>query len=118
MGAHESQTAVAATVKASKTDDYARVAPAATLTALGVDAARGLGAADARAAGGARTRPWRHRRLRIGNVVPADVQLLSGDHLMIDQSALTGESLPVTRRPGGVAYASTIVKQGGCSPWW
>lgn len=33
-------------------------------------------------------------KLRIGNVVPADVQLLQGDYLLIDRSALTGESLP------------------------
>ena len=51
-------------------------------------------------------------KLRIGNVVPADVQLLSGDYLLIDQSALTGESLPVSRKVDGIAYASTIVKQG------
>jgi H+-transporting ATPase len=51
-------------------------------------------------------------KLRIGNVVPADVQLLSGDYLSIDQSALTGESLPVTRKAGAVAYGSTVVKQG------
>jgi H+-transporting ATPase len=51
-------------------------------------------------------------KLRIGVVVPADIQLLSGDYLAIDQSALTGESLPVTKRSGEVAYANTIVKQG------
>jgi len=51
-------------------------------------------------------------KLRIGNIVPADVQLLKGDYLLIDQSALTGESLPVTRKINEVAYASTIVKQG------
>ncbi len=51
-------------------------------------------------------------KLRIGNVVPADVQLLSGDYLLLDQSALTGESLPVSKKGGGIAYASTIVKQG------
>ncbi|HVC11960.1 MAG TPA: plasma-membrane proton-efflux P-type ATPase [Burkholderiales bacterium] len=51
-------------------------------------------------------------KLRIGNVVPADVQLLQGDYLLIDQSALTGESLPVSKKPGEVAYANTIVKQG------
>ena len=51
-------------------------------------------------------------RLRIGNIVPADVQLLQGDYLLIDQSALTGESLPVSRKVNDVAYASTIVKQG------
>ena len=51
-------------------------------------------------------------RLRIGNIVPADVQLLEGDYLLIDESALTGESLPVTKKPLEVAYASTVVKQG------
>jgi len=51
-------------------------------------------------------------KLRIGNVVPADVQLLQGDYLLLDQSALTGESLPVSRKVGEVAYSSTIVKQG------
>jgi H+-transporting ATPase len=51
-------------------------------------------------------------KLRIGNIVPADVKLLKGDYLLIDQSALTGESLPVSKKPNDVAYASTIVKQG------
>ena len=51
-------------------------------------------------------------RLRIGNIVPADVQLLDGDYLSLDQSALTGESLPVNRKVDEIAYASTIVKQG------
>ncbi|HVY23167.1 MAG TPA: plasma-membrane proton-efflux P-type ATPase [Steroidobacteraceae bacterium] len=51
-------------------------------------------------------------KLRIGNVVPADVQLLQGDYLQIDQSSLTGESLPVNRKVNDVAYANTIIKQG------
>ncbi len=51
-------------------------------------------------------------RLRIGDILPADVKLIDGDYLLIDQAALTGESLPVSRRSGEVAYASTIVKQG------
>jgi H+-transporting ATPase len=51
-------------------------------------------------------------KLRIGNIVPADVQLVQGDYLLIDQSAFTGESLPVSKKAGDVAYASTIVKQG------
>ena len=51
-------------------------------------------------------------RLRIGNIVPADVQLLDGDYLLLDESALTGESLPVSKRTAAVAYAGTIVKQG------
>ncbi len=51
-------------------------------------------------------------KLKIGDVVPADVQLLQGDYLLVDQSVLTGESLPVSKKPGEVAYANTIVKQG------
>ncbi len=51
-------------------------------------------------------------KLKIGDIVPADVQLLSGDYLLIDQAALTGESLPVSRKVNEVAYANTIVKQG------
>ena len=51
-------------------------------------------------------------KLRIGDIIPADVQLLSGDYLLIDQAALTGESLPVSRKINEVAYANTIVKQG------
>ena len=51
-------------------------------------------------------------KLKIGDIIPADVQLLSGDYLMIDQSSLTGESLPVSRKINEVAYANTVVKQG------
>jgi H+-transporting ATPase len=51
-------------------------------------------------------------KLRIGNIVPADVQLVQGEYLLIDQSALTGESLPVSKKGGELAYANTIVKQG------
>jgi H+-transporting ATPase len=51
-------------------------------------------------------------RLRIGNVVPADVKLLQGDYLLVDQSALTGESLPISKKANEMAFASTIVKQG------
>jgi len=51
-------------------------------------------------------------RLRIGDIVPADVILLEGEPLQIDQSALTGESLPVTRKEGQEAYSGSIVKQG------
>jgi len=51
-------------------------------------------------------------RIKIGDVVPADVQLLEGDYLLVDQAALTGESLPVDKAVGEVAYANTIIKQG------
>ncbi len=51
-------------------------------------------------------------RIRLGDVVPADVKLVEGDYLSIDQSALTGESLPVTKRTGDEAFSGTVVKQG------
>jgi H+-transporting ATPase len=51
-------------------------------------------------------------RLRLGDVVPADVILLDGDFLLIDESAMTGESLPVSRQRSEDAYSNTIVKQG------
>jgi H+-transporting ATPase len=51
-------------------------------------------------------------RIRLGDVVPADVKLVAGDYLSVDQSALTGESLPVTKRAGDEAYSGTVVKQG------
>ena len=51
-------------------------------------------------------------RLYIGDVVPADCKLLKGDYLSVDQAALTGESLPVSKKPGDPAYSGSIVKQG------
>ncbi len=51
-------------------------------------------------------------RLRLGDIVPADIALLSGDYLSIDQSALTGESLPVDKGVGDLAYSGSIAKQG------
>ena len=41
-------------------------------------------------------------RLRLGDIIPADVKLFDGDYLSVDQSALTGESLPVAKRVGDV----------------
>ncbi len=51
-------------------------------------------------------------RLRIGDIIPADARLLEGDPVQIDQSALTGESLPVTRNSGDAVYSGSILKQG------
>jgi H+-transporting ATPase len=51
-------------------------------------------------------------RLRLGEIIPADVKLFDGDYLSVDQSALTGESLPVSKRVGDVAYSGSVTKQG------
>ncbi len=51
-------------------------------------------------------------RLRIGDIVPADARLMEGDPVEVDQSALTGESLPVERKPGEVVYSGSIIRQG------
>src|SRR5208283_1079266 len=51
-------------------------------------------------------------RLRLGDIVPADARLLEGDPVEVDQSALTGESLPVTCKPGGAVFSGSIIRQG------
>ncbi len=51
-------------------------------------------------------------RVRLGDIVPADVVLLEGDYLRVDQSALTGESLPVDKGRGGLAYSGSVAVQG------
>ncbi len=51
-------------------------------------------------------------RLRLGDIVPADARLLDGDEVEVDQSALTGESLPATRKPGEAVFSGSIIRQG------
>ncbi len=54
-------------------------------------------------------------RLRLGDIVPADTRLLEGDEISVDQSALTGESLPATRKTGEAVFSGSIVRRGEAS---
>ena len=54
-------------------------------------------------------------RLRLGDIVPADARLLAGDPIDVDQSALTGESLPATRKVGEAVFSGSIIRQGEIS---
>lgn len=50
-------------------------------------------------------------RVRVGDVVPADIRLSHG-RVLLDQSVLTGESMPLEQGPGDVAYSGTTVSRG------
>src|SRR5208337_3758284 len=47
----------------------------------------------------------------LGDLVPADGKIVTGE-VSVDQSALTGESLPVTTHQSGILYSSSIIKRG------
>jgi H+-transporting ATPase len=51
-------------------------------------------------------------RMRLGDIVPADARLLEGDSVEVDQSALTGESLPATRKSGEAVFSGSIIRRG------
>lgn len=51
-------------------------------------------------------------KIALGSVIPADVRLIDGEYLSVDQAALTGESLPVDKKVGDVAYSGSIAKLG------
>ena len=51
-------------------------------------------------------------RLRLGDIVPADARLLDGDEVSVDQSALTGESMPASKKPGDAVFSGSIIRRG------
>jgi H+-transporting ATPase len=51
-------------------------------------------------------------RIKLGEVVPADVRFIDGDYISIDQAALTGESLPVSKKVGDEGFSGSIAKKG------
>jgi H+-transporting ATPase len=51
-------------------------------------------------------------RVRLGDIVPADARLLGDDSVEVDQSALTGESLPVERKAGEAIFSGSIIRRG------
>ncbi len=51
-------------------------------------------------------------RIRLGDIVPADLKLFDGDYLSVDESSLTGESLPVEKYPENVAFSGSVIRQG------
>lgn len=51
--------------------------------------------------------------IRAGGVIPVDGLVLEGE-ATVNQASLTGESIPVVKRPGGAVYAGTVVEEGEC----
>ena len=51
--------------------------------------------------------------VRAGGIIPVDGLVLEGE-VTVNQASLTGESMPVPKRPGGAVYAGTVVEEGEC----
>lgn len=51
--------------------------------------------------------------VRAGGIIPVDGLVLEGE-VTVNQASLTGESVPVPKRPGGAVYAGTVVEEGEC----
>ena len=58
-------------------------------------------------------RPGDRVVVRAGGVIPLDSVVAEGE-VTVNQASLTGESVPVARRPGGAVYAGTVVEEGEC----
>ena len=51
--------------------------------------------------------------VRTGNLIPLDGKVVSGE-AMVNQASMTGESMPVPKRPGSPVYAGTVAEEGEC----
>ena len=51
-------------------------------------------------------------RIRLAEIIPADIKLTGPGSVLLDESSLTGESLPVDKKKSDIAYSGTITKQG------
>ena len=51
--------------------------------------------------------------VRMGSVIPLDGEVVEGE-VMVNQASLTGESMPVAKRPGTQVYAGTVIEEGDC----
>ncbi len=58
--------------------------------------------------------PGDYVHLRVGDFAPADMTILEG-HVLVDQSALTGESVPVEREPSQMVYSGSVLARGEAS---
>ena len=56
-------------------------------------------------------RPGDRVVVRAGGVIPLDSVVAEGE-ITVNQASLTGESVPVAKRPGGAVYAGTVVEEG------
>lgn len=54
-----------------------------------------------------------HILVRMGSVIPLDGEVVEGE-VMVNQASLTGESMPVAKRPGTQVYAGTVIEEGDC----
>ena len=51
--------------------------------------------------------------VRVGGMIPLDGVVTEGE-AMVNQASLTGESIPVAKRPGSAVYAGTVIEEGEC----
>ena len=58
-------------------------------------------------------RPGDHVAVRMGGMIPLDGVIKAGE-VSVNQASLTGESIPVAKRPGACVYAGTVVEEGEC----